>query len=308
MIYVFLGKDFNIVKLKIDELVNKLDISNIIKYDFSESNIGEILDEVNYIDLFNEKKLIIVSNFSFKKLKEKDEDRFSKYIDNMNDNVIIFRCIDDSLDERKKLTKLLRSKCKVEVVEKLDYKNLHEYVTKLLKDNNINATYNQVKRILDLCDYNVDYTISEVEKILIYKLNETELTDEDIEKVINRNTEKEIFDFIEYVYKKDLGHAMDSYKILVSGDSDEIILIDTLAKQFRLLYQVKLLKPTMSEQNLISTLKVNPYTLKKLYPYVNEYSEEDIIRILYKLSECDINIKVNGYDKSEVFESFLVTL
>ncbi len=308
MIYVFLGKDFNIVKLKIDELVNSLNISNIIKYDFSESSINEILDEVNYVDLFNEKKLIMVSNFSFKKLKEKDEDKLLKYIDNMNENVIILRCIDETLDERKKLTKSLRSKCKVELVEKLDYKNLHEYVSNILKDNNIKASFNQVKKILDLCDYNVDYTLNEVDKLLIYKLNETELTDEDIEDVISKNTEKEIFTFIDYVLKKDIGHALDSYNILVSGDSDEIALIDTLGKQFRLLYQVKILKGTMSEQDLVNTLKVNPYTLKKIYPFVNEYSEEEIINKLYKLSECDINIKVNGLDKKEVFESFLVTL
>ena len=68
MIYVFLGKDFNIVKIQIDDLINKLKIENIIKYDFTESSISEIIDEVNYVDVFNEKKLIIVSNFSFKKI------------------------------------------------------------------------------------------------------------------------------------------------------------------------------------------------------------------------------------------------
>ena len=190
----------------------------------------------------------------------------------------------------------------------MDYKNLHEYVSNILKDNNIKASFNQVKKILDLCDYNVDYTLNEVDKLLIYKLNERELTDKDIEDVISKNTEKEIFTFIDYVLKKDIGHALDSYNILVSGDSDEIALIDTLGKQFRLLYQVKILKGTMSEQDLVNTLKVNPYTLKKIYPFVNEYSEEEIINKLYKLSECDINIKVNGLDKKEVFESFLVTL
>ena len=127
MIYVFLGKDFNIVKIQIDDLINKLKIENIIKYDFTESSISEIIDEVNYVDLFNEKKLIIVSNFSFKKINEKDEEKLSRYIDNMNENVIIFRCIDDSLDERRKLTKLIRSKCKVEIVEKL----LNLFLTKI---------------------------------------------------------------------------------------------------------------------------------------------------------------------------------
>ena len=60
--------------------------------------------------------------------------------------VALIRCIDESLDERKSIIKLLKSNCKVEEVKKLDYKELHEYVTNMLKENNINANYNQVKK------------------------------------------------------------------------------------------------------------------------------------------------------------------
>ena len=93
MIYVFLGSEVNLLKRKIDDLIKESSINNIINYDYDEYNIIDILNEVNYVDLFNDKKLIIVSNFSFKKMKEKDEKEFIKYIDNMNDNVIVFKCI-----------------------------------------------------------------------------------------------------------------------------------------------------------------------------------------------------------------------
>ena len=84
MIYVFLGSEISVLKKKIDETISSLKINNIINYDFSDSSIIDIINEVNYVDLFNEKKLIIVNNFSFKKLKEKDENILIKYIDNMN--------------------------------------------------------------------------------------------------------------------------------------------------------------------------------------------------------------------------------
>lgn len=309
MIYVFLGTDFNIVKKRIEDLINKLDINNIIRYDFSESSIGDILDEVNYIDLFNEKKLIVVSNFSFKKLSEKDEETFKKYIDNMNDNVIIFRCIDESLDERKGIIKLLKSKCKIENILKMDYKNTHEYITNLLKENGINASYNQVRKILDLCDNNPDYAISEVEKLIIYKYGQKELFDKDIDDVIYRSHEKEIFNFIESVVKRNIVEALNSYKILMSKKKmDEILLIDSLEKQFRLILQVKHLRKEMDELNLSRSLGVNPYVIKKLYPDLNNWKDEEIADILYKLSQMDIDIKINGYDKKHIFELFLISL
>ncbi len=308
MIYVFLGKDFIVLNKKVDDLVKKLNISNIIKYDYSESSVEEIINEVNYIDLFNEKKLIIVSNFSFKKLNEDDEKILSKYIENMNDNIIIFKCLEESLDERKSITKLLKSKCKVEILEKLDYKNLHSYVAKMFADENIKTNFYQIKKILDLCEYDTDYTLSEVEKLLIYKMGENTLSDEDIDNVISKNNEKEMFTLIDSVLDKNIASSLESYNILISGNIDEVVIIDNLAKQFRLLMQIKMNYDKLSEVELVRTLGVKSYVIKKLYPYTSKYSCEEIANMLYKLSDMDIDIKVNGYDKNKLLESFFMTL
>ena len=308
MIYVFIGSDFNIVNSSVNNLIKDLNIENIIKYDFSETTIRDIIEEVNYVDLFNEKKLIVVSNFSLKKIKDNDESIFMRYIENMNDNVIIFKCIDESLDERRGLTKLLRSKCDVREVKKLDYKSLHEYVTNMFKESKIEASYNQIKSILDLCDYNPDFTINEVNKLLLYKIGENVLYDKDISDVVSKNHEKEMFKFNESIMKKDIGACMNSYKILTSSNIDAVVILDNIARQFRLLLQIKELMHEKSEVELSRTLGVNPYVIKKLYPFLNIYSEEDIADILYKLSNADIDIKVNGYDKNEVMEKFIIEL
>lgn len=148
MIYVYLGNEVNIIKMKINDLISSLDIKNIINYDYSNTSIKEILEEVCYVDLFNEKKLIIVSSFTFKKMKDKDKESFMKYIDNMNDNVIIFKCIDEKLDSKDNLIKKIKDKCNIVEVVKMDYKNTHEFITKILKDNGFNVSYDVVKRYL----------------------------------------------------------------------------------------------------------------------------------------------------------------
>ena len=308
MIYVFLGKDFYIVNKKVNELISKLNINNIIKYDYGDTSVDGILEEVNYVDLFNEQKLIIVSDFSFKKLDESEEKKLLKYIDNMNDNVIILKCIDESLDARKSLTKALSSKCKIVKVKHLEYKDLHEYVTNVLKENKINATYYQVKKILDLCDYNPDYTISELEKLLIYKIGENTLSDKDIDNVISKNSEKEMFTLFDNVLSKNIAGSLESYKILVSAGVDEIAIIDAVAKEYRLLFQTKHLKGRMSEDELARKLGANKYTIQKLYPYINRYSDEELCDKLLKLSNMDSDIKINGFDKAKLMETFLITL
>lgn len=308
MIYVFLGDEINILKSKVNEIVSSLKIDNIINYDFSDCSMLDIINEVNYVDLFNDRKLIIVNNFSFKKLKDKDENILIKYIDNMNDNVIIFKCVSEKLDERKKVIKYLREKCKVIVCEKLDYKGLHAYVQNVFKENKKEISFNQIKKILDLCEYDTDKTLNEVEKLLLYKMDCEKISDSDIDDVVVRSTDKELYNFNECVLNKKIGSAFDSLKILLNNNIDSIIIIDNLARQYRLLYQMKVLHSEMSYDDMARSLGINSFVIKKMIPFVNLYDEDEVIDKLMMLSDMDYDIKANLYDKDKILEMFLLAL
>lgn len=308
MIYVFLGNEINIIKTKIDSLIDELKIDNIIKYDYDSISIDDILNEVNYVDLFNEKKLLIVSNFTFKKMKDKEEKALSNYINHMNDNVIILKCIDEKLDNKKELIKLVNDKCKVIELKKMDYKTLHEYVTKIFSDNNKRITYNQIKNILSLCENDTDSVLNEVNKLLLYKMDSDTITDEDIENVISKNSEKEMFKLNDAVMAHNIPNMLESTKTLVSSGVDEVVIIDYLSKQFRTLYQIKVMSKDTGIQTITSRLSLNPFVTKKMLDVVGKFSEEKLLNIIYKLSDADISIKVEGLDKSKVLENFYLSI
>ncbi len=307
MIYVFLGKDINILNSKIEKLISDLKINNIIRYDYNDIEFIDILNEVNYVDLFNEKKLVIVSSFSFKNLTNEDEEKFIDYINNLSENVIILRCIDDSIDERKKLTKLLKEKCNVIKCEKMDYRALHSYLEDLFKENKIKITYDQVSRIMFLCDNNVDISINESNKLLLYKKDDKTVTNEDIDNVISKSNEKEIFVFNEKILSKNIASALESYEI-ISASTDESVIIDGLAKQFRLLFQVKNNLSNKDYKDIARMLGVNEYVIQKLLPFVREYSNDEIIGLLYRVSLLDEQIKIFGYDRSDVLKNFIISI
>lgn len=308
MIYVFLGNEINIIKRKIDSLIDELKINNIIKYDYDSVSVDDILNEINYVDLFNEKKLLIVSNFTFKKMKDKEEKALSNYINHMNDNVIILKCIDEKLDSKKNIIKLLNEKCKVIELVKMDYKTLHEYVTKIFSDNKKKITYNQIKNILSLCENDTDSVLNEVNKLLLYKLDSDTITDEDIENVISKNSEKEMFKLNDAVMNHNIPKMLESTKTLVSSGVDEVVIIDYLSKQFRTLYQIKVMSKDTGAQTITSRLSINPFVFKKMLDVVGKFSEEKLLNIIYKLSDADISIKVEGLDKSKVLENFYLSI
>ena len=65
---------------------------------------------------------------------------------------------------------------------------------------------------------------------------------------------------------------------------------------------------SMALPSIVNKISINPYVGKKLYENTKNFSEEEIIGILYRLSDMDINIKVKGYDKNKVLENFFLNL
>ena len=240
-------------------------------------------------------------------MKDKDKESFMKYIDNMNDNIIIFKCIDEKLDSKDNLIKKIKDKCNIVEVVKMDYKNTHEFITKILKDNGFNVSYDVVKKILNLCENNADYALNEIEKLMLYKIDDKNITIKDVENVISKSNEKEMFTLIDAVMNKNIGNCFNSYKIL-KDNTDATIIIDAISKQFRYLYQIKVLMKSMALPSIVNKISINPYVGKKLYENTKNFSEEEIIGILYRLSDMDINIKVKGYDKNKVLENFFLNL
>ncbi|MDD6272045.1 MAG: DNA polymerase III subunit delta [bacterium] len=308
MIYVFLGKEINIIKEKLEQLVKEFDITSTIKYNFTDNDLMDVIIEACYPNIFGGRKLIILEDFSFKKIKDSDEENLKKFIDSNNENIIVLKCLDEKLDERKNLTKLIKQKGKVINCGKLDYKDLSKYITDMFQKENIKISFNQVKRILDLCEYNTDIAISETKKLLLYKIGDNSISDDDIDNVVSKSNEKELFALSEYVLKKEVGNCINSYRILVDSNVDATIIIDNIAKQFRLLFQVKSLYGTVNEGAISNILDVNPYTIKKIIPYINAYKKDEILDKLLKLSEMDSDIKIKGYDKNKVIEMFFLTL
>ena len=214
----------------------------------------------------------------------------------MNDYVIILNCIDEKLDKKKELIKLVNDKCKVIELKKMDYKTLHEYVTKIFSDNNKRITYNQIKNILSLCENDTDSVLNEVNKLLLYKMDS------------DTNSEKEMFKLNDAVMAHNIPNMLESTKTLVSSGVDEVVIIDYLSKQFRTLYQIKVMSKDTGIQTITSRLSLNPFVTKKMLDVVGKFSEEKLLNIIYKLSDADISIKVEGLDKSKVLENFYLSI
>ena len=140
----------------------------------------------------------------------------------------------------------------------------------------------------------------------MYKANEKEINDEDIEALVVKSLNTNIFNLIDALNRKNKKNAIAIARELTSHSEDDIKILITLANNYRLIYRVKILKSSVDDKKMMEMLNIkNPYRLKKLKEQSNYYNDDDLLDTLKLLSELDIKIKSGKIDKGMALELFL---
>ncbi len=313
MIYLLYGEEYFLLKSKEDEIIKSSKIDNIISIDFSSSKLSDVLNEVYYCDLFNSKKLIIVSNFSFKSLNKDEEESFKKYLDNMNDNIVILKSIDASIDSKKTIIKKLNKVGNVYNAKKLDKYELTSYLIELFKKEKYKISDTLIKKVIDICSYSKysndnSYIFNEINKLMMYKYDTKEITSEDVEAVISKNMDNEMYNLVNAVLCKDTKNIFDEFKIIKELEVDPYFILSSISKQFRTLTQIKILSSGMAGDAIAKKLGMNPYAIQIIGKNTRLYSIDDLANILEKIFYTDEKMKSENIDKYRILEEFFIEL
>lgn len=307
MIYLLYGTE----KYLIDKYIKKIKLeNNIDEFNLSiynlETDLKNIIEDANTLTMFGNKKMIIVNDenvFSGMKL-EIDVEPLINYLNNLNPNtIIVFINNSDKINERKKITKILKEIGTISDFNSFD----NSYLKEMFKDYNIdNFTINLLK---ERVGNDLERLSQEINKIIIYKDKEKNITKEDIINLTCENTDTNIFDLIESIVSKDKEKAIQIYNNMIKINEEPIKIITMLANQFRIIYQVKnLYKMGYTEKDIASILDIHPYRIKLALQKANNYSNEILLKNLYSLAELDCDIKTGRKDKYTSLELFLISV
>ena len=305
MVYLLYGtKDF-MIEEEVKKLCKNIDEMNISKYDLNNDMLSLVIDDVQTVSLFGDKKVVIADNANmFTGSTSKDSEQMEKYLNNINENTIFILIVhNDKLDTRKKITKLINKVGTVKAFnDELDANSL---VRRLLKDYNID--YKTIQLFLDRVGNNPLIIQNEINKIKIYKGNDKNITDEDILNLTTKLIEIDIFKLIDYIVRKNKEKALELYYEMLKMNEEPIKIVVILANQFRIMYQSKeLLKKGYSEKDIASILKIHPYRVKLAIQNSRNYTSEMLLKQLNNLADIDIGIKTGTLNKDLALELFIL--
>lgn len=302
-IYLFYGNNNSIIEDKIGTIISKnnIDTNNVVKYDM-ENNLDNIIEELSMNSLFGDKKAVIV-DITFK--EELDDKKLEEFFDKNknNNNILIFNCSNEKIDTRRKLYKIINKYGKTEELNK-NHDYVIDYIKKYLQDNNKSM---DISYFLSKVNDDLDNIKNELEKLTLYKMNDSYIENSDIDSLVIPNIEEEIFALSDSVIKKDKKRSIELYQEFMNKNYEPIYIISLLGSQFHFLYQVKrLYNLGKSNDEIASILFAHPYRVKLTIQNSYLYTEELLLKAIYKLADLDKNIKLGNIDKKMALELFLV--
>ena len=312
MIYILYGTINYLINKEINKIieVNNIDEINIIKYDLTNTYLTDIINDASSMSLFDDKKIIIVNNSyiftgTTKKALEQDPIILENYLNNINENtILIFIVNNDKLDERKKITKLIK---KIGIAKEFNNIDNTSLVKELFDDYNISA--DNIKYLLERVGDDTTLLATEIEKIKIYKDNDKNIIKEDITNLITKSLESNNFKLIDAIINKNKNEAIMLYQDRIKLNEEPIAIIIALANQIRIMYQVKQLYLNgYTENNIASILKIHPYRVKLANQNSKKYDSNILLNYLKQLADLDISIKTGKIDKQLGLELFILAL
>lgn len=315
--YLIIGQSYRLIDREIKKIIK--DLNNIYYYDMDTDDLNNMIDEINYITLFDEKKIIICKNFNLKKAKDIDEEennnkqnnfenKLMDYIENPNPQVILILISSNKLDERRKIAKLITKKAITINLLEISRNDLNTEVTnfflnksyKISKDVNIDL-------IRDKCLSNYDIIFNECEKLLIACEDTKEITESAIENNVSDYIGDEFFKIKDYIINKKVNKA---YKLLENhllSKKSIIPFLSLLANEYLLIYIVK--NSSLSNFELVREIKIkNDYPIKLARDKANKFHNKELIDNIWQLADLDYKIKSGKIEENIGFNLFLLRI
>ena len=287
---------------------------NYIQID--DTNVEELISDLETPAFGYEKKLVIVKNSGLlkkegkrennklKELKEKVTKYFTENVEDIKEyNIVIF--IEEEI-EKNNLYKLLEKQGKVCSFEKQTPAQIVTKLKGIFNAYKVNVDDNTLRYLIETCGTSMQELINESRKLIEYAGENGTVKKEDMDLLCIKEVEAVIFTLTDSLGKKDIKNALETLKNLIYNKEPIQKILITLYNHFKKLYFTKLALEEKKDIAVALNLKPNKLFLASKYKAQAGYFEkEELRKIIDEFILLDKNSKIGLIDLNVGLEAIL---
>ena len=288
-VYLITGSNDSVINNTVSDILKQVncDDNNKIIYNLKENTISDVIEEANTVSLFRSNKVILVYSSSIDKL---DDEELIMYLNNYNKDVYLIFIVEKS-DARKKIVKLINEKGISVDSDNVDKSYNKNYVVSYLKDNGYKMNSNVIECFLSRVSDNIDDIRNELDKLFIYKLDDKNISLDDVKIITYDNTDNIIYEFTNALLEKDENKAISMYHSFIDSNMAIDYILASIYNSYRTLYQIKELNKNNSIRDISKTIGKKEYYVEKMLYRSMNYNDNELLDIIHTLAMIDKNYK-----------------
>ncbi|RIP34195.1 DNA polymerase III subunit delta [Staphylococcus gallinarum] len=315
------GEVSELIEKKSAELIEQYlqqpkDDFNFVKFNLYETDLSAIIEESLTMPFFSDKKVVLVQNaYVFTGEKPPKDmnpniDQLIEFIEKYDgETLIIFEVYQAKLDERKKLVKTLKKSAQLKKIEQMSEDEIKQWIKNELHENYKDIKQDALNLFIELTGIQFNIVKQEIGKLVLFLEDRATINKHDVNQIVNRSLEQNVFLLTEYIQKNDKGKAIQLVKDLIAMKEEPIKLLALITSNYRLFYQSKILSQKgYSGQQIAKTLSVHPYRVKLALNQARHYQLEGLLNIMDSCAETDYKLKSSYMDKQLILELFILSL
>ena len=305
--YLLYGEESYLKKQYRDKLKKALlpenDTVNYAYYEGKKTEPEQLIDLAETLPFFAERRLIVVENSGFFK---NAVPKFADYIKTMPDTAC-FLFVEDEVDKRGKMFKAVKDIGYISEMGRQDEKTLLYWIAGQIKREGKQIKESAARYLVSRAGTDMELLEKELEKLFAYTLGRTEITSEDIEAVCTTQISNKLFDMVEAVALKQQKKALDYYYDLLALKEPPMRILYLLARQFRLLLEVKeLMKQGYDKSQIAKTAKLHPFVAGKYMRQCRDFSKGQLRSIMEEAAVYEELVKTGRLNDRMSVELFIV--
>ncbi len=310
-VYVVVGAEAYLVQSAIKNIEQKILGNN--SNEFSRTVIddkgfssGSFKDMLSSVPMFGQKNIILVRDAD-KINKTKLEDILPILGTNKNSPFVIFSAT--KLDGRGKFLQTLNKKDFACVVEcKSLYSNqIPSWINMEVHRLEKQIAHDAAAYLSDVVGSDLGQLMQSIERVILYIGNKQIIDLADIEEAVAETTQRSVFELTDAIGLNNKKKAISILANLVDYGTSPIMILNMIARHYRILIRAKEVEKLGSRPEVASYLGVNPYFVKNYMAQAKNYSLEQLKHKFSDLSECDRELKSSRVPNRIILEKLILS-
>lgn len=312
MNYILYGSQYPMIKKRLKKILlerhGSEDDFNIVRFEYKEENVDEIIYETEMLPLGYDSKAVVVDNASFLESKGSKEinEKFLNAMKNCSESIdIILILRNDNIAKKSELFEYVKDNGQIFEFLNLTDEEWPRYVRKYFSDRNVEIEPVAINELVSRIDGDLMRFINEAEKLCLYS---DHIRVSDIALMVAKPLEDDAIQIVYALLRNDNATALAAYrdiKLISSRATDP--LIPLLASQFRFISQVMFLSSKgLDKSEIASQLNASEGRVGASLRNAKRFSRRQIAHALDDLYYLDYQIKSGQIDRFYGLELFLI--